>query len=37
MRKKLLVTLFVVVVLAGLGLAAHVFNLAGIARSVHGS
>jgi hypothetical protein len=37
MRKKLLVTLIVVVVLAGLGLAAHVFDLAGLARSVHGS
>jgi hypothetical protein len=37
MRKNLLVILIVVVVLAGLGLAAHVFNLAGVARSVHSS
>jgi hypothetical protein len=36
MRRKLLVTLIVAVVLTGLGIAAHVFDLAGVARSVHG-
>jgi hypothetical protein len=36
MRKKIVVSLVIVAVVAGLALMAHVFNLAGLARSVHG-
>lgn len=36
MRKKIVVSLIVVAVVAGLGLLAHVFDLAGLARAVHG-
>ncbi len=36
MRKKIVVSLVILAVVARLALLAHVFNLAGLARSVHG-
>jgi hypothetical protein len=36
MRKKIVVSLVVLAVVAGLAVLAHVFDLAGLARSVHG-